>query len=273
MLISLSKISLNIEILYHPDFSYGTLILLHGFSGSSNDWRDVFIDFSLPYKIIAVDLPGHGKSDSPDDNSLYTSEVMIEQLKEIIEIDDAESIILCGYSMGGRLALLFAEKYPLLLNKLIIESSSPGINDEAERKKRLESDEELAKFIETNTIERFVERWINLPLFSSLKNLPDDKLKFYHKCKMNNNQTGLTNSLRAFSTGKMTSLWDKLQNIKIKTLLITGELDEKFSLLNKKMCEQMPLAQQVIVKNAGHIVHLEKPKVFVNLITDFIIDE
>lgn len=273
MLFSLSKISLNVEIIYHPDFSYGTLILLHGFSGSSNDWREVFSDFSLPYKVIAVDLPGHGKSDSPEDLTLYSTFEMTEQLKEIIEIEDEENITLCGYSMGGRLALSFTEKYPSLVSRLILESTSPGIENENERMLRIQSDEELADFIETNPIEKFVERWMNLPLFSSLKNLPDEKQKIHFERKLENNKTGLANSLRSFGTGKMPELWSKLSTIKTNTLLITGEHDEKFTLINKKMCEFLHSAKQVMVKDAGHIVHLEKPKVFVNLITNFIIDE
>ena len=72
--------------------------------------------------------------------------------------------------MGGRLALSFAMEYPHKVRKLILESSSPGLKTEAERKKRQIQDEKLAQMILEQGMERFVEYWEDVPLFSSQKN-------------------------------------------------------------------------------------------------------
>ncbi|GIW50403.1 MAG: hypothetical protein KatS3mg080_1014 [Anoxybacillus sp.] len=77
--------------------------------------------------------------------------------------------------MGGRrLALTFAVLYPQYVQTLILESSSPGLKTEEERMKRREEDERLAQFIEQHGVASFVDRWENIPLFSSLQRLPEE---------------------------------------------------------------------------------------------------
>ena len=84
-------------------------------------------------------------------------------------IDKADIL---GYSMGGRLALSFAVLYPEFVRKLILESTSPGLESETERKNRRSQDEKLGKFILEQGIEKFVDYWENIPLFATQKGLP-----------------------------------------------------------------------------------------------------
>ncbi len=69
----------------------------------------------------------------------------------------------------------------------------------------------------------------------------------------------------------MISVWERLRLLQIPTLLITGEEDKKFTSINTEMVKLIPGAKHVVVENAGHNVHLEKPEVFVNLIKEFLI--
>ena len=93
-------------------------------------------------------------------------------------------VIIAGYSMGGRAALSFASKYPQMIKGLILESASAGIIEENLRKERTEQDEKLAEFIETHSIEEFVDYWMNISLFDSQKNLSKEKLEEIKKSKI-----------------------------------------------------------------------------------------
>ncbi len=238
------------------------LFLLHGFSGSSSDWKNITPQLDPSYITAAVDILGHGKSHSPADRSFYETSSLVNNLHFLIKNFTDEKVFLLGYSMGGRLALSYAVKYKQNVSGLILESASAGIESEAERIIRVENDEELAKFIEENSLESFVDYWMNIDLFKTQKKLDKEILSVIRKEKLQNNKTGLANILRGFGTGKMPYMSDLLKEVPAETLLITGGLDKKFTRINKKMVNHFPRAIQIIVKDAGHNVHLEKPKEF-----------
>ena len=200
----------------------------------------------------------------------YTQDSLVEQINFVIEQLNVEKIILAGYSMGGRVALSFAARYPEKVKGLILESASTGISSEEVRQQRIKNDFELADFIQNNPIEKFVDHWMNFDLFKSQKSLPAKTLKNVRDNKLSNNKTGISNSLKGFSTGKMIPLINSIKNITSKTLLITGKLDQKFTSINSEMVNHFPAAEHKIVENAGHNVHLEKPGEFILLVNNFL---
>ncbi len=246
------------------------LVFLHGFSGNAHEWDFVSGKIRGKYFPVSIDLIGHGKSSVPADASLYSYKSQVKYLRNLINFLNADKIVLTGYSMGGRLALLFTLEFPELIEKLILESTTAGIITESERNTRIKSDEKLADFILENGVERFVNYWLALPLFDSLKNIPAEKYEHLKLMKLRNNKIGLANTLKSFGTGKMPQVWGKLKNLNIPTLLITGALDKKFTELNKKMVRALPNAEHKIVNECGHNVHIEKSEEFIILVNEFL---
>lgn len=263
----------NYSLFLNTDYFFPekpTIIFIHGFTGSSNDWLDIIPQIDDNFSAIAVDLIGHGKSSSPKNSDLYEIESVNAQLKTIIESLKIDKVILAGYSMGGRAALNFANEFPAFVKGLILESTSAGIIDIKERNERYQSDLLLSKRILNEGIEKFVDYWINLPIFSSQKKLPLDKLEDVRNKKLNNDPIGLSNSLLGLSTGKMPPLYDKLSNFNFPVLLLAGKLDTKYCDINSKMNSLFPLSELIIVKGAGHNIHLEMPSDFVILVNSFL---
>lgn len=270
MNVKVEGISLNCEIVKKGKETSPYIIFLHGFTGSASDWNEVIENLPSGFNYAAIDLIGHGKSDSPEEIEHYTSEKIINQIHQIIKKITDEKVILAGYSMGGRAALNFALNKPQMLNALILESSTPGIQNEEDRKERIKKDEELAGFILNNPIEKFVEYWMNLDIFNTQRRFSDQKLEEIKKKKGLNNRIGLANSLKGFGTGRMKNLWYEITNLTIPTLLISGELDTKFTQINKRISNLISYSKHVIVKNAGHNIHLEDPNNFCNLQKSFL---
>lgn len=247
-----------------------TILFIHGFTGSSKDWQNIIPQIDESFSRVAIDLVGHGQSSSPEEISFYKIESITQQLKKVLEKLKIDKVIFAGYSMGGRVALSFTEAYPQLLHSLILESATAGIETETERKTRFESDGTLAKKIINDGIENFVEYWMNLPIFESQKNLPIEKINQIKKNKLSNNPIGLSNSLLGFSTGIMPTLWNNLADLKIPTLLLSGQLDSKYVNINQKMNKLIKFSEFQIVKNAGHNIHLEKPSEFIIFVNRFL---
>jgi 2-succinyl-6-hydroxy-2,4-cyclohexadiene-1-carboxylate synthase len=243
------------------------LLLLHGFTGSSENWMDIRPALNPYFTTITIDLPGHGQTTSSDDPLRYTMGSTVDDLAVICTNLGFSSVNLLGYSMGGRLALYMAVMHPELIHTLILESASPGLATEAERRARIENDEALAHRIETDGLETFVDYWTNLPLFSTQN---DDLRQRLRSQRSKNNPAGLANSLRGMGTGAQPSLWHRLKELTCPTLLIAGEYDGKFTHIAHQMATDIPNTQVEIVPNAGHTVHLEQPETYVTSVLRFL---
>ncbi len=244
------------------------ILFIHGFTGNSNDWKFLMNRVHPSFFPIAIDLIGHGRSDSPDDPNFYTCSTIVKHIDVLMKYLGYDHFILCGYSMGGRAALSYSFKYPGNVLSLILESSSAGIEDYNEKKERVEHDFLLAEKIKSNGLDSFLEYWFNQPLFENLR-----KLKNFEQIKNKrgkNNVIGLSNSLLGFNTGLMPSYWSKLNSIDFPVLLISGSADLKYTEISRRMNKLIRNSKHEIVEGAGHNVHLEKPEDFVNLLNSYL---
>jgi 2-succinyl-6-hydroxy-2,4-cyclohexadiene-1-carboxylate synthase len=247
-------------------------LFLHGFTGSSQEWKFILKRIGDGFIPFAVDIIGHGKSDSPDNEQLYTAESISKQIDTIITKLGFTKVIICGYSMGGRAALSYCSNYPDKVMGLILESTTPGIEEEPLRKKRIENDGLLIERIKRDGVEQFCRYWLNLPLFESLKSLPQEEFNNLLDLKSGNNPVGLSNSLKGFGTGTMPALWKGLWTVNFPVLLITGEYDDKFTGINEKVKLLIGNSIHKIIKDCGHNTHLEKPEEFINLVNKYLSD-
>jgi 2-succinyl-6-hydroxy-2,4-cyclohexadiene-1-carboxylate synthase len=265
------KAIIHFELYNFKNPSLVTVVFLHGFSGSSNDWKQIIKMLPVKFQCVAIDLIGHGKSSSPEDINSFNNDAIVAQINSVLNKLKLVNVILVGYSMGGRAALSYALKNTGRVKGLVLESTTPGIIEETLRKERRDNDEKIAGLIANDGIEKFVDYWMNLSIFETQKKLPVEKLKKVRLKKLNNNKTGLINSIRGFGQGVMPQAWEELVKIDFEVLLITGEKDLKYTDINSQMLAKIKHAEHKIITAAGHNIHLEKPEVFVSLLKDFIV--
>lgn len=246
------------------------LLLLHGFTGDLHTWDPFVPAWAETFRVIAVDLPGHGRTDAPADPGRCRLERCAADLVALLDELNVSDVRVVGYSMGGRAALHLALAAPRRVAALVLESASPGIADAAERETRRRADEELAEFIEREGVAAFVERWEQLPLFASQRRLPDAVRAALRAQRLRQRAGGLAGALRGMGAGVQEPLHGRLKDIQARTLLVAGALDEKYVRIVEEMEAAMPNAQAVIVPGAGHTVHLERPDVFLPMVTDFL---
>ena len=149
------------------------VLFLHGFMGSSADWREIMAGIGDQTFRIAVDLPGHGASlGLPPDT--YTIEGATRAVIRTMDGLEVTRPVVAGYSMGGRLALYLALRYPEQCAGLFLESASPGLENSSKRAVRRAADESKAQRLESGDLEAFLRDWHRQPLFASLAQ--DDNL-------------------------------------------------------------------------------------------------
>lgn len=248
------------------------LVLLHGFTGSSKTWLPFFPALARHFQVVAVDLPGHGQTVAPDDPEGYRMERVCDDLLAVLDELGIGVFHLLGYSMGGRLALHVALAAPQRVRTLVLESASPGIADEAERAARRRQDEALAKQLEEKGQAWFVSYWENIPLFASQKRLPADVRQQIRQQRLAQRAQGLACSLRGMGAGVQQALQDRLPELGMPVLLLTGQLDDKYHRLAEWMQTRIPRCCWVSVADAGHAVHIEKPDVFTREVLSFLMN-
>jgi len=180
-----------------------------------------------------------------------------------------EPQILLGYSMGARAALLHAVAYPDSWDALILISGTAGIDSETERAERVQQDQMLAERLARKGVPEFLRYWKQTPLIQSQQNIRSDWRESMHTHRLQHTKEGLAASLENFGQGSYPNLWPQLGKLKCPSLLITGETDQKYCMLSKRMEQQLPCAQWFCIPGAGHAPHLEAPEQTVALIENF----
>lgn len=250
----------------HGSPAHPTLCFLHGFMGSSEEWSSIVEALKGEAHCLTVDLPGHGASlDRP--SYFYSMEGSTQALVDVFDEVGIDRCTLIGYSMGGRLALYLALVQPERIQRLVLESASPGLASEEERANRRSVDETRAERIEED-LTAFLEDWYRQPLFQSLER--HDLVEEMVATRRSNDPSELARALRGLSPGRQPSLWERLDGLKIPTLLLTGALDSKYVTITERAARQIESSRRVVVPRAGHNVHAERPKSFLNHLTQFL---
>jgi 2-succinyl-6-hydroxy-2,4-cyclohexadiene-1-carboxylate synthase len=234
------------------------LCFVHGFMGSSEDWCPLIGGMDEQAFCLGVDLPGHGHSlDCPA--HVYSMEGATQALADVLDAAGIHRCTLVGYSMGGRVALYFALFHPERVRRLVLESASPGLPTEAERAERRALDEQRAQRIEEN-LGAFLDDWYRQPLFASLERhgLVEEMVRR----RRANDPDGLARALRGLSPGAQPSLWNRLPDLSVPTLVLTGARDDKYRAVTERTADRLPDARRAVVPGAGHNVHAERPQAF-----------
>ncbi|MGE5175196.1 MAG: 2-succinyl-6-hydroxy-2,4-cyclohexadiene-1-carboxylate synthase [Hyphomicrobiales bacterium] len=244
-------------------------VLLHGFSGSSEDWESAMDAIvAAGFRALAVDLPGHGATDRPAAPSRYAIEETALDLLDLLAARGIEAAHWIGYSMGGRVALYVAATRPDRVTSLCLESASPGLEAESARAERRAADERLAADLEARGIAWFADAWADLPIFATQRALPAATRAAVRARRLANDPAGLAGSLRGLGQGAQPYLGARLGAIRCPALLVTGARDAKYTDLAARMAAEIPRGRHVTVPGAGHNVHLEDSAAFARALHD-----
>ena len=226
------------------------LVLLHGFTQTGGSWEPVRREVDERYRAHAADLRGHGAA---SERLPASFEAVIEDLAALVDGPFA----LAGYSMGGRIALHLALAQPELVTRLVLISTTAGIEDPAERARRRAQDEAVAAEIERDGVAAFAERWAAGPLFAGQ---PPEVAALAHEDRLGHSAAQLASTLRGLGTGTMEPVWHRLHELTMPAMVLVGERDAKFRALGERLAAGLPAAELRVVREAGHALHLEAPE-------------
>jgi 2-succinyl-6-hydroxy-2,4-cyclohexadiene-1-carboxylate synthase len=239
-------------------------VLVHGFTQTARSWSEVASYLGEALEVEALDAPSHGALAGTPASDLAEAARMIG--------DAGGTATYVGYSMGGRICLQLAVDRPDLVRRLVLASTSAGIEDPLERAARRTADEALADRLDPPApgapaldLGAFLDEWLAAPLFAHLTPAGAGRA-----ARLGNTTQGLAASLRTTGTGAMLPLWDRLAELAMPVLLVAGELDAKYADLARRMAGRIAGSSVEVVPGAGHAVPFERPREFAELVRRFV---
>jgi 2-succinyl-6-hydroxy-2,4-cyclohexadiene-1-carboxylate synthase len=246
-------------------------LLVHGFGGAAASWGEGVLEgLGEGRPVLALDLLGHGRSDDPPAAERVALEPVLDDLERVLDAAGADACDWVGYSMGGRIALAAALLRPGRVRRLVLESASPGLATPLQRRARRAHDEALARRIERRGVDAWIEEWEDGPLFERRRRLPPEVREPFMTLRRANRAPALAAWLRGLGTGSQPSFRERLHELRIPVLLMTGAEDERFTEIAREMAAEMPSARHVVVPGAGHTVHLEEQGAWLGAVRAFL---
>jgi 2-succinyl-6-hydroxy-2,4-cyclohexadiene-1-carboxylate synthase len=226
------------------------VVLLHGFGGTHRAWDGVVAHLSPErYRPLGLDLPGHGEYADAERPITFAGCV------EHVLARAPARFVLCGYSLGGRVALHVALAAPTRVTRLVLVSTTAGIEDAAARAERSGADHRLADELEQVPFDDFIERWRTQPLFAGD---PPEVGRLAREDQRRNRPDALAAVLRGIGSGEMAPLWERLGELTMSVTVLVGDRDAKFQTLGRRMAELLPEGELAVVAG-GHPLPLESP--------------
>ena len=239
------------------------LVLIHGFPLSSVMWEAQYDLLKRDYRTIRYDVRGFGRT--PGGDGQFTMELFADDLLALLDQLQVSQAVLCGLSMGGYIALRFAERHLDRVRGLILaDTKSEGDSNEAKVKRA-----EAVKLLKAQGVAAFLEGFTKGALGEQTQKDNPALTEDVKRMAFQNSPQDLSGALIAMAARTDTS--GALPNFKVPSLVIVGEQDKLTPPeQSQKMAKALPQAQLVTIPGAGHLSNLEKPVVFTAAVVEFL---
>ena len=119
----------GVRLFYGERGSGTAMVWAHGLGGTWQEWEGLIEFFQDRYRVVAYDARGHGDSEKPDRPEAYSQDIMVEDMRGVMDALDINKAIVGGHSMGANVALNFALRYPERCIGLIPVGIGSGSSD------------------------------------------------------------------------------------------------------------------------------------------------
>lgn len=240
-----------------------TLVLLHGYLESLDVWDDFSKLLTPKYRVIAIDIPGHGISETKGE--VHTMEFLADVLHDVLIKEGVAKCFVAGHSMGGYVAQAFASKYQEMLQGIIFIHSTPN-PDSPEKKENRKREIELIRQDKKELI---------ATLFAAKGFAEDNRQRMHEKIEELEEQICMIDDdgIIAILNGLMerADRNEMLRKLKVPELFIFGRKDEFIPMeAAETIIAAQPQAEIAWLENSGHMGYMEEPEKTAGIISTFI---
>lgn len=239
--------------LHYEQYGHGAPVLLvHGLGSSTRDWEYQIPELAAHYRVIALDVRGHGRSDKPRER--YSIAGFAEDVAALIEHLELESVHLVGISMGGMIGFQLGVDRPELLKSLCIVNSGPEVKAKSPRD-YLEIAKRwgLSRLLSLESIARGLG-WLLFPKPEQA----ELRRKIEERWPQNDKRAYLASLDAIIGWG----VRERLARITCPTLVISADHDYTPVALKAAYVEELPNARLLVIEDSRHATPLDQPEHF-----------
>ncbi|MBI5106604.1 MAG: alpha/beta hydrolase [Solirubrobacterales bacterium] len=257
-----------------PEDPDGTVVFIHGLSGSWQNWLENLPHFAERYRCIAMDLPGFGASEMPRERiSIRGYGAFVDALLRELGVERAAVV---GNSMGGFIGVEVALSFPTIVDRLVLVSAA-GLSIEHQRNDRMLAVLRRAENVLTmyggwlaSRSAEFTRRPRSRHLLFNIVAEHPDRLPppLVAEQLRGSGKPGFLDALDALSSYPIR---DRLGDIAVPTLVVWGEDDKLVPVRDAwEFGRLIPDSEVVVYEDTGHVAMLERPAAFNALVGDFL---
>ncbi len=254
------KLIRDININYEIIGDGQPLLFIHGIGSSLRDWENQVPVFSKKFKVITLDLRGHGQTDKP--KGPYSISMFAEDIAELIKSLKVDPVHVVGISLGGAIGFHLAIDHPDITKSLVVVNMSASVPIKTLKEKQM-------FFLRVLIVKMMGMRKMGEVLAKRLFIKPEQE-ELREKMTSRWAENDKKAYLSSLKTLKNWSVLERLHEIKCPTLLVSS--DEDYTPLSaKEECTALiPNAKLVVIEDARHAVSVEKPEEFNTILMDFL---
>lgn len=237
--------------------------LIHGFAGSPLSWTHLVELARFERPPLLATLAGHGPNWRHRKVDSFERE--LERLASEIESTEQPRLV-CGYSMGARIALGLLARRPRLFDAAVLVGVHPGLDSQSDRGARREADSAYSRLLRDQGLAAFVDAWEDVPLFSSQRTLSAETLAEQRAIRLDHEAEGLALALELLGLAEMPDYRALMRSYETPITLVTGALDSKFSAIAETLRAANPTIGVERIPGVGHNVVLEAPDALAELL-------
>src|ERR1051325_11557407 len=258
--------------LYFEEAGSGTpLLFIHEFAGDLRSWEPQLRFFSRYFRCIAYNARGFPPSDVPEDAARYSQEQARDDALAVLEHLKLERAHVVGLSMGGFAALHFGISYPQRARSLVVAGCGYGAAPDKKESFRAECEAAAAPF-EANWAEA-ARKYALGPTRVQFQNKDPRGWAEFARQLTEHSSKGQALTMRGVQM-KRPSLWEltnRMKQIKVPTLIVTGDEDDPCLEPGLLMKRHIPSAGLVVIPWSGHTINIEEPEVFNRILLEFFV--
>ena len=262
----------GIKLYYEQSGEGDTLVFVHEFAGDYRSWEPQIRFFSRRYHCIVFNARGYPPSDVPDDGGLYSQDRARLDILSVINHCGVAKAHICGLSMGGFATLHFGLHHADRALSLVVAGCGYGAEKEKQDQFRVEA-ETSAAFIEESSSDEFAKHYSEGPTRVQFMNKDPRGWAEFRSQLAEHSAQGSVLTMRGVQAQRP-SLFDleqKLSELCVPTLILTGDEDEPCLVPGIFMKRLIRSSALVMLANSGHTINLEEPDAFNNTVDQFLI--